>query len=34
MFAAIITASAFGVVVFLAFGLLGRLAIGKWFDFN
>jgi NitT/TauT family transport system permease protein len=33
-FAAIITASLFGVVIFLLFGLLGRLAIGKWYDFT
>ena len=33
-FAAIITASLLGVAVFLLFGLLGRLAIGKWFDFS
>lgn len=30
--AAILIASLFGVVVFLIFGLLGRLAVGKWFD--
>jgi len=33
-FAAIITASLLGVVVFLIFGLLGRLAVGKWYDFG
>jgi NitT/TauT family transport system permease protein len=33
-FAAIITASLLGVVVFLLFGLIGRLAIGKWYDFT
>lgn len=33
-FAAIITASLLGVAVFLFFGLIGRLAIGKWFDFS
>ncbi|WP_213814177.1 ABC transporter permease [Glaciihabitans sp. dw_435] len=33
-FATIIAASLLGVVVFLVFGLLGRLAIGKWYDFN
>jgi NitT/TauT family transport system permease protein len=33
-FAAIISASLLGVVVFLLFGLLGRLAIGKWYDFS
>ncbi|GLY29306.1 ABC transporter permease [Kineosporia sp. NBRC 101731] len=31
-FAAIITASLLGVVVFLLFGLLGRLVTGKWAD--
>lgn len=30
--AAIIISSLFGIVVFLIFGLLGRLAVGKWFD--
>lgn len=30
--AAILIASLFGVVVFLIFGLLGRLAVGKWFE--
>jgi NitT/TauT family transport system permease protein len=30
--AALLIASLFGVVVFLLFGLLGRLAVGKWFD--
>jgi NitT/TauT family transport system permease protein len=33
-YAAILTASLLGVGVFLLFGLLGRLAIGKWFDFT
>jgi NitT/TauT family transport system permease protein len=33
-FAAIITASLLGVAVFLLFGLLGRLVIGKWSDFS
>jgi NitT/TauT family transport system permease protein len=33
-FATIIVASLLGVVVFLLFGLLGRLAIGKWYDFS
>jgi len=33
-YAAILTASLLGVAVFLLFGLLGRLAIGKWFDFT
>jgi NitT/TauT family transport system permease protein len=32
-FAAIITASLLGVAVFLLFGWLGRLAVGKWYDF-
>jgi NitT/TauT family transport system permease protein len=31
-FAAILIASLFGIAVFLIFGLLGRLAVGKWFD--
>jgi NitT/TauT family transport system permease protein len=30
--AALLIASLFGVAVFLLFGLLGRLAVGKWFD--
>ncbi|WP_423917119.1 ABC transporter permease [Frigoribacterium sp. 2-23] len=34
MFAAIVVASVFGVLVFVLFGWLGRLAIGRWFDFN
>ena len=34
MWAAILTASALGVVIFLLFGLLGRLAVGRWHDFN
>ncbi|MFI7589638.1 ABC transporter permease [Spongisporangium articulatum] len=33
-FAAIITASLLGVVVFLLFGLLGRLLVGRWSDFT
>ncbi|WP_394769115.1 ABC transporter permease [Lacisediminihabitans sp.] len=33
-YAAILTASALGVVVFLVFGLLGRLVVGKWYDFG
>jgi NitT/TauT family transport system permease protein len=33
-FAAIITASLLGVAVFLLFGLLGKLAVGKWYDFG
>jgi NitT/TauT family transport system permease protein len=31
-FAAILIASLFGIAVFLVFGLLGRLAVGTWFD--
>jgi NitT/TauT family transport system permease protein len=31
-FASILIASLFGIAVFLIFGLLGRLAVGKWFD--
>ena len=34
MWAAIVTASALGVVIFLLFGLLGRLAVGRWHDFG
>jgi NitT/TauT family transport system permease protein len=34
LFAAIITAAIFGVVVFLVFGWLGRLAVGKWYDYS
>jgi NitT/TauT family transport system permease protein len=34
MYAAILTAALFGVVVFLIFGLLGRLAVGRWHEFN
>jgi NitT/TauT family transport system permease protein len=33
-FATIIASSLLGVIVFLLFGLLGRLAIGKWYDYN
>ncbi|WP_285723916.1 ABC transporter permease [Psychromicrobium xiongbiense] len=33
-FAAIITASLLGVAVFILFGLLGKLAVGKWYDFG
>lgn len=33
MWAAILVASALGVVIFLVFGLLGRLAVGRWHDF-
>jgi NitT/TauT family transport system permease protein len=34
LYAAILTASLLGVVVFLLFGWLGRLAIGRWYDFG
>ncbi|RFA21994.1 ABC transporter permease [Subtercola boreus] len=34
LFATIITAALFGVVIFWLFGLLGRRAVGKWYDFN
>ena len=34
LYAAILTAALFGVVVFLVFGLLGRLAVGRWHDFD
>jgi len=34
MWAALLTASALGVVIFLFFGLLGRLAVGRWHDFS
>jgi NitT/TauT family transport system permease protein len=34
MYAAILTAALFGVVVFLIFGLLGRLAVGRWHEFS
>ena len=33
LFASIITAALFGVLVFWLFGLLGRRAVGKWYDF-
>ncbi|MFM9920957.1 ABC transporter permease [Lacisediminihabitans sp. H27-G8] len=33
-YAAILTASLLGVAVFLLFGWLSRLAIGKWYDFG
>jgi NitT/TauT family transport system permease protein len=32
LFAAVIVSSAFGVCVFWAFGLLGRLVVGRWHD--
>jgi NitT/TauT family transport system permease protein len=34
MWAALLTASALGVVIFLLFGGLGRLAVGRWHDFS
>lgn len=34
LYAAILTASLLGVAVFLLFGLLGRLAIGRWYSFR
>jgi NitT/TauT family transport system permease protein len=34
MWAALIVACLLGVVVFLIFGLLGRLAVGRWHDFG
>jgi NitT/TauT family transport system permease protein len=34
MYAAIVISSILGVLVFVLFGFLARLAIGKWFDFN
>ncbi len=34
MWAALLVASALGVVIFLLFGLLGRLAVGRWHDFS
>jgi NitT/TauT family transport system permease protein len=34
MYAAILTAAALGVAIFLLFGLLGRLAVGRWHDFG
>ena len=32
--ASLLIASLFGVAVFLVFGLIGRLAVGKWFDLD
>lgn len=32
LFAAIITASVFGVLIFVVFGWLGNRAVGKWYD--
>ncbi|MGB4776789.1 ABC transporter permease [Microbacterium sp.] len=34
LFAAILAAALFGVVIFLFFGWLGRRAVGKWYDFG
>lgn len=34
LFAAVILAALVGVAVFLLFGLIARLAIGKWYDFG
>jgi NitT/TauT family transport system permease protein len=34
MFAALILASLLGIAVFVLFGLLGRLAVGKWYQAN
>lgn len=34
LFASILVASLFGVVIFLFFGWLGRRAVGKWYDFG
>jgi len=34
LYAAILTAAFLGVAVFLVFGLLGRLAVGRWYDFS
>jgi NitT/TauT family transport system permease protein len=34
LYATIIIASLYGIAVFLAFGLIGRLAVGRWFDFT
>jgi NitT/TauT family transport system permease protein len=34
LFAAIITASLFGVVIFLIFGWIGKRAVGRWYDFS
>lgn len=33
LFASVLVASLFGVVIFLIFGWLGRRAVGKWYDF-
>jgi len=34
LFAAIVVASLFGVLVFLFFGWAAKVAIGKWYDFE
>lgn len=34
LFASVLVASLFGVVIFLLFGWLGRRAVGKWYDFG
>ncbi|CAN5244353.1 ABC transporter permease [soil metagenome] len=34
LLAAIIAASLFGVAIFALFGLIGRLAVGRWYDFG
>lgn len=34
LYATIIVASLYGIAVFLAFGLIGRLAVGRWSDFT
>lgn len=34
LYATIIIASLYGVAVFLVFGLIGRLAVGRWHDFS
>jgi NitT/TauT family transport system permease protein len=34
LFAAILVASLFGVVIFLLFGWIGKRAVGKWYDFG
>jgi NitT/TauT family transport system permease protein len=34
LYAAIIVASLLGVTVFVVFGQLGRLVVGRWYDFS
>jgi NitT/TauT family transport system permease protein len=34
LLAAILAASLFGVAIFALFGLIGRLAVGRWYDFG